>query len=78
MVEMTTAVRLRDETKRALRDLAAASGRPMSDVLADAVESYRRTAFLAAAAAAYAAAKHLGPDKDQALWDTTLNDGLTD
>ena len=75
---MTTAVRLRDETKRALRDLAAASGRPMSDVLADAVESYRRTVFLATAAAAYAAAKHLGPDEDQALWDTTLNDGLTD
>ena len=75
---MTGAVRLREETKRALRDLAAASGRPMSDVLADAVESYRRTTFLATAAAAYAAAKHLGPDEDQALWDTTLNDGLTD
>jgi len=78
MNEMTTAVRVREETKRALRDLAKASGRPMSDVLADAVETYRRTAFLTLAAAAYAAATHLGPDQDQTLWDTTLADGLTD
>jgi len=76
MNEMTTAVRVREETKRALRDLAKASGRPMSDVLADAVETYRRTAFLTLAAAAYAAARR--PDEDQTLWDTTLADGLTD
>lgn len=73
---MTTAVRLRDETKRALRELAAASGRPMSDVLADAVEEYRRAAFLTRAVDAYAvAAAHADPDR--ALWDTTLTDGLT-
>jgi hypothetical protein len=30
------------------------------------------------AAAAYAAARHLGPDEDQTLWDTTLADGLTE
>lgn len=76
MNEMTTAVRVREETKKALRDLAKASGRPMSDVLAEAVESYRRTAFLTMAAAAYAAARR--PNEDQALWDTTLADGLTE
>lgn len=76
MVEMTTAVRLRDETKRALRELAAASGRPMSDVLAEAVETYRRAAFLTRAADAYAAAADQ-LDPDRALWDTTLTDGLT-
>ena len=75
---MTTAVRVREETKKALRDLAKASGRPMSDVLADAVESYRRTAFLTLAAAAYAAARPLGLDEDHTLWDNTLDDGLTD
>lgn len=75
---MTTAVRVREETKEALRDLAKASGRPMSDVLADAVETYRRSAFLTTAVTAYAAATRPVPDEDQALWDTTLADGLTE
>ena len=75
---MTTAVRVREETRAALRDLAKASGRPMSDVLAEAVETYRRTAFLTVAAEAYAAASHLNADAERALWDTTLADGLTD
>jgi predicted DNA-binding protein len=78
MTEMTTVVRMREDTKLALRDLAKASGRPMSDVLADAVESYRRTVFLARAADAYATARRLDPDVDRALWESTVADGLTD
>ena len=50
----------------------------MSDVLAEAVETYRKTAFLTTAAVAYAAARQTGLDKDQAFWDTTLVDGLTE
>jgi predicted DNA-binding protein len=75
---VTVVVRVREETRETLRDLAKTSGRPMGDVLADAVETYRRTAFLAEAAQAYAVASDAAADRDQALWETTVADGLTD
>lgn len=50
----------------------------MSAVLADAVDVYRRSAFLEAAAIAYAASDSGQADADQALWESTLADGLTD
>lgn len=48
----------------------------MGDVLADAVERYRRERFLAEAAAAYASAP--GPHDEDRVWEGTLADGLRD
>ena len=76
-------VRVTEATHRALRDLAAQAGEPMTVVLARAVEWYRREQLLRDANDAWAAIK-ADPDawreiqdEDQ-LWDITLMDGLED
>ena len=79
----STAVRLREPTRAALRELAAQSGEAMSVVLEKAVECYRRQRFLEQANAAYAALR-VNPEAWQAeeeerrAWDATLGDGLED
>jgi hypothetical protein len=80
---MTTTVRVSAETRAALRDLAAETGESMQEVLAKAVEAYRRRLFLEAANADYA---RLRADprtwaeelEERRLWDATLLDGLED
>lgn len=76
-------VRIRPETHRKLKELAAAYGQPMPDILDRAVEMLRRQAFLEANNEAFA---RLRADpkawaeelEERAVWDTTLMDGLED
>jgi len=74
-----TTIRVSETTHALLKELAAAEGRPMAKVLADALERYRRLLFLERVNAAYAA---LSPREREALtdeaatWDVTVGDGL--
>lgn len=82
MVRKATArplVRVPGRTYEELRKLAREAERPMSDLLADAVERYRRERFLADANAAYDAlspAKRRRYRRELAEWDAALADGL--
>jgi predicted transcriptional regulator len=71
----SAAVRVDTETRDTLKELARESGRPIGEILADAVHRYRRAKFLAAAEAAYAARGAQDAAED-AAWDATLADGL--
>ncbi len=79
----TTTVRVTEETHAALRDLAMETGEPMQEVVAKAVEAYRRRLFLEAANADYARLR-ADPQawaeelEERRLWDSTLLDGLED
>ncbi len=78
---MSTMVRVTDETRVALRYLAEDMNEPMQQVLAKAVEAYRRQRILEQTNAAYAV---LRSDQqmwqevldERAAWDVTLADGL--
>lgn len=78
---MPAMVRVTDETRIALRELARDMNEPMQTVLAKAVEEYRRRRILESSNVAYAALK-ADPAAWQALqderseWDATLGDGL--
>ncbi len=50
----STTVRISEETRVTLRELAAATGEPMHRVLERAVDSYRRARFFTELDAAYA------------------------
>jgi hypothetical protein len=77
----STTVRVTEQTHALRRELAAATGEPLQQVLEDAVEQYRRERFFADLHAAY---ERLATD--QAAWrdelaeradlDGTLADGL--
>jgi hypothetical protein len=71
----TAPVRVKVRTHQLLKRMADHAGRPVADVLEDAVERYRRGQLFDAADAAYrrAASKQ---DPDAALWETALADGL--
>ena len=74
-------VRIHAETHAKLRDLAERCGRSMPQVLADAVELYRRQTFLEDANRAYATLRQdakawAAEQAERAAWDTTLSDGL--
>ncbi len=78
---MSTMVRVTDETRVALRYLAEDMNEPMQQILAKAVEAYRRQRILEQTNAVYAA---LRSDRqawqeildERAEWDVTLTDGL--
>ena len=76
----TTTVRVRNETHATLRSLSAAAGQPIPDVVAAAVEMYRRAQFVEAANAYYARLRERDQDwqaelAERKLWDATLLDG---
>jgi hypothetical protein len=78
-----TTVRVRSETRDLLRELAHETGEPIQDVLAKAVETYRRQRILAATNAAYAAlradpARWQEEQRERAAWEGTLADGRED
>ncbi|MGI8549359.1 MAG: toxin-antitoxin system protein [Dehalococcoidia bacterium] len=78
---MTTTVRIDEQTYKNLRALASAIGAPMQNVLAQAVEAYRRKWFLQAANDDYArlradATAWADELDERRLWDATLLDGL--
>ena len=74
-------VRVRPTTHAKLRQLAKQTGRTMSEVLDDAVETLRRRQLFEAAESAYAKLRQ-DPTAWQAelderqLWDNTLRDDL--
>ena len=79
----STTVRIREETREALRQLANEVGEPMQEVLAKAVEAYRRQRILESTNAAYAALR-ADPEAWQSMeqerreWEATLANGLED
>jgi hypothetical protein len=74
-------VRISEKSRNTLRELAAQSGESMQTVLDRVIEEFRRKQFLEAANAEYAALRR-DPEawdeyqKELALWDSTLMDGL--
>ena len=77
----STTVRISQETRETLRQLAEQAGEPMHRVLAKAVEVYRRQYILDKTNAAYAALR-ADPEawqeeqQERQTWDITLADGL--
>jgi hypothetical protein len=77
----STTVRIRRETRETLRELERETGYRTTELLARAVEQYRRSVILGLTNTAYAA---LRADRDRwaeleaerAEWDATLADGL--
>jgi predicted transcriptional regulator len=77
----STTVRITEKSRRQLRQLAKRLGKPMQAVLDEAVEEYRRKAFLDAVNRGYANlradpeawSEELAERKE---WDATLMDGL--
>jgi predicted transcriptional regulator len=79
----STTVRIQESTHATLRELAAASGRSLQDVLAEAVDLYRRKQLLDETNAAYARLRASSPGWEEELakrraWEATLTDGLAD
>src|SRR5690349_396237 len=68
-------VRVPARSYATLKALSLRMRRPMSDVVADALERYAGARFLEAANRDYARA---GPDPERHAWDGTLLDGLED
>jgi predicted transcriptional regulator len=79
----TTTVRVDEQTHLKLRELSCEMNVPMQDVLANAVEAFRRQHFLEMANIEYAAlradpkawAEEL---EERRLWDASLLDDLED
>lgn len=78
---MTTTIRVANSTRDSLHDLARQAGLPMQEVVAQAIELYRRKLLLAEANAGYAALRESPAawrevQEERAAWDATLADGL--
>lgn len=77
----TTTVRIEGETQEKLRRLAVVSGQSMQQVLAKAVESYRRQQIITESNARYAALR-ADPQawndmqREREEWDIALSDDL--
>ncbi len=75
------AVRIDEDTHRILKEIAEREQQTMSEILAKAVEVYRRRRFLEEANAAYATLRQ-NPEawrqelEEREEWDATLSDGL--
>jgi len=79
----TTTVRIRPETREALRELERRTGERTPEILARAVDQFRRSLIIAETNAAYAALREdltaaADVDAERAEWETTLADGLDD
>jgi hypothetical protein len=74
-------VRVSEKSYQVLQELAAQSGKPMQTILEQAIEEHRRRLFMEALNADYAALQR-DPEawaeyqKELALWECTLMDGL--
>jgi predicted kinase len=77
----TVLVRIGEKTHETLRQLAKETHLPMQEIMAQAVEHYRRQRILAATNEAFAALQ-ADPsawreiEEERAIWDATLMDGL--
>jgi hypothetical protein len=75
----TTTVRIREETRVALRNMEKLTGERPQELLALAVEELRRKIVLEQTSAAYGHARDAGDAFDDlTAWDGTLADGLDD
>lgn len=77
-----TTIRVSEQTRETLRALAREQGAPMQTIVEQAIELYRRQQVLLATNAAYAALQdnqeqRTALEQEQAEWDATLSDGLT-
>ena len=73
--------RISDRTHRALKHLAAESGRTFEQVIEDAIALYERDRLLDAINAGYAALREdpeswAAERRERDAWDGTLDDGL--
>jgi len=78
---MSQTVRIRPETHAKLKSIAKEVGKPLSEVLEDAVEVLRRQRILEATDEAYAAMKKdpkawKAEQAEREAWDATTADGL--
>ncbi|MGI6209654.1 MAG: toxin-antitoxin system protein [Anaerolineae bacterium] len=78
---MSTTVRIKEETHATLAQLAEESGETIQEVLAKAVEAYRRQRILAQTNAAYVALRkdqqaYEALLEERRAWEATLSDGL--
>jgi predicted transcriptional regulator len=76
-----TTVRITEETREKLRDLARESNEPMQNVLTKAVDAYRRRVFLEKANVEFAQMREDPASwatelAERQTWDATLSDGL--
>jgi hypothetical protein len=71
----TSPVRVKARTHSLLKQMAEHERRPIPDVLADAVERYRRMQVFEVADLAYRRAA-VKKDRDLELWENALADGL--
>jgi hypothetical protein len=77
----TLTVRISDNSRAILRELAAKEKASMQAILDKALEAYRRQLFLTEVNKAYAALRQAPKawalvEKERAEWDATLGDGL--
>jgi hypothetical protein len=75
------AVRIREETRETLRELEQRTGERTPDLLARAVDQFRRSLILAETNVAYGALRADADAWDEASaereeWESTLGDGL--
>lgn len=79
----TSTVRISEKAHEDLRAIANQTGEAMADILAKAIEEYRRKVFMEQFNAAYAALR-ADPKAwqqergERAAWEATLGDGLED
>lgn len=77
----TETVRITPQTYRVLKDLSERSGEPMTTVLKDAVEAYRRQKFLEDLAEDFGVLRSnkeawAAEQAERSAWDATLTDDL--
>ncbi len=77
----STTVKINAETYAKLKEAVAETGRPMIEVLEQAVEAYRRRTFLEGVNADFAALRAdrnawAEEQSDRAAWDATMADDL--
>ncbi len=78
---MGSTVRISERTKRVLEELAAREGKKIKELVDEAVELYRRRAFLEEVNRAYHSL-HQDPtgwaveEEERRIWEATLGDGL--
>lgn len=79
----STTIRVSKQTHQKLQGLMRLSGRPMQEIVDEALELYRRERILVATNAAYAVLREKADDwnglqEERATWDATVADGLGD
>jgi hypothetical protein len=73
-----TTIRIREETREALRQIERQTGEGTQELLSRAVEQLRRSLILGESNAAYARIRAAGAEDDKREWEATLADGLAD